>query len=155
MSQENVEIVRRIYDAVARRDVVTPFEYYAEDIVWDVSNWRVAGMGLKPVYRGHEGVRECWREIVSVFGEVDFEVEKLTDAGDQVLAVIREREIGRASGAPVESTHLAVWTLADGKVTRMQIFDDHQQAFEAAGLSEQEAHAPTSDAAERERPARS
>jgi uncharacterized protein len=141
MSQENVEIVRRIYDAVARRDVVTPFESYAEDIVWDISNWRVVGMGLKPVYRGHEGVRECWREILSVFGEVDFEVEKLIDAGDQVLAVIREREIGRASGVPVETTHLAVWRLTDGKVAQMQIFDDRQQALEAAGLSEQDAHA--------------
>jgi ketosteroid isomerase-like protein len=136
-----VEIVRRIYDAVAQRDIVTPFEVYTEDIVWDVSNWRVVGMGMKPVYRGHEGVRECWREILSVFGEIDFKVEKLIDAGDQVLAVIREREIGRGSGAPVESTHLAVWRLADGKVNQMQIFDDRQQALEAAGLSEQDAHA--------------
>jgi ketosteroid isomerase-like protein len=141
MSQENVALVRRIYDAVARRDVVTPFEVYAEDIVWDVSNWRVAAMGLKPVYRGHEGVRECWREILSVFGEVDFEVETLIEAGDQVFAVIREREIGRASGVPVETTHLAVWNLADGKVTQMRIFDDRQQALEVAGLSEEDSHA--------------
>jgi ketosteroid isomerase-like protein len=136
MSQENVEVVRGIYDAVARRDVVTPFEAYAEDIVWDVSNWRAAAMGLEPVYRGHEGVRQCWREYLSVFGEVDFEVEKLTHAGDQVLAVIREHEVGRASGVPVESTHLAVWTLADRKVTQMQIFDDRQKDLEAAGLPE-------------------
>ena len=80
-------------------------------------------------------------ELLSAFGEIDFEVEKLIDAGDQVLAVIREREIGRASGVPVESTHLAVWRLADGKVARMQIFDDRQQALEAVGLSEQDAHA--------------
>ena len=38
MSEENVEIVRGIYDAVARRDGVTPYEVYAEDIVWDFSN---------------------------------------------------------------------------------------------------------------------
>jgi len=137
MSQENAEIVQRIYDAVTQRDIVTPYEFYAEDIVWDVSNWRVVGMGLKPVYRGHEGVRECWREILSVFGEVDFEVEELIDAGDdRVLAVIREREIGRASGVPVKTTHLAVWRLAEGKVAQMQIFDSRQQALEAAGLSE-------------------
>src|SRR5207237_6066955 len=118
MSQENVEIVRRIYDAVARRDIVTPFEVYTEDIVWDVSNWRVVGMGMKPVYRGHEGVRECWREILSVFGEVDFEVEELIDAGDdRVLAVIREREIGRASGVPVRAPHAGSWSGATGTGT--------------------------------------
>ena len=42
--------------------------------------------------------------LLSVFGEVDFEVEELIDAGDRVLAGIREREVGRASGVPVETT---------------------------------------------------
>jgi ketosteroid isomerase-like protein len=52
------------------------------------------------------------------------------------VAVIREHEVGRASGVPVEMTHTAVWTLADGKVTKMQVFDDRHQALEAAGLRE-------------------
>jgi ketosteroid isomerase-like protein len=129
-------VVRGIYDAVARRDAVAPFEVYAEDIVWDLSNASRAALNPKPVYRGHEGVREAWRSALSAFGEVDFEVEELIDAGDQVLAVIHEREVGRASGAPVEATHLAVWTLAGGKVTRMQVFDDRHAAEQAAGLSE-------------------
>jgi ketosteroid isomerase-like protein len=136
MSQENVDVVRGIYDAVARRDDVTPFGVYAEDIVWDLSNARRAALNPKPVYQGHEGVRHAWRDMLSAFGEVDFEVEELIDAGDQVLAVIREREVGRASGVPVETTHLAVWTLAGGKVTRMQVFDDRHAAERAAGLSE-------------------
>jgi ketosteroid isomerase-like protein len=136
MSQENVEVVRVIYDAAARRDDVTPFEVYAEDIVWDISNTLRAAVNPRRVYHGHEGVRQFWRDALSVFGEVDFEVEELIDAGDQVLAVIHEREIGRSSGVPVETTHLAVWTLADGKVTQLQIFDDRPQALEAAGLSE-------------------
>jgi len=136
MTQENVEVVRGIYDAVARRDDVTPFEVYAEGIVWDLSNARRALLLTKPVYQGHEGVRQFWRESLSVFGEFKFEVEELIDAGDQVLAGIREREVGRASGVPVETTHLAVWTLASGKVIRMQVFDDRQQALEAAGLRE-------------------
>ena len=58
------------------------------------------------------------------------------DAGDQVVAVIHEREVGRASGARVEASHLAVWTLADGKVVRLQTFLDRQEALEAVGLSE-------------------
>jgi ketosteroid isomerase-like protein len=134
MSSENVEVVRRIYDAVARRDDVTPFELYAEDIVWDFSNTGRAALFMRPVYYGHEGVREAWRETVSAFGEVDLEVEDLTDAGGRVLAVIREREVGRASGVPVEATHFAVWTLAAGKVARLQVFDDREAAVEAAGL---------------------
>jgi ketosteroid isomerase-like protein len=136
MSRENVDVVRGIYDAVARRDAIAPFEVYAEDIVWDLSKARRAALNPKPVYHGHEGVRQAWRDALSAFGEVDFEVEELIDAGDQVLAVIHEREVGRASGVPVETSHLAVWTLADAKVIRMQVFDDRQQALEAVGLRE-------------------
>ena len=136
MSEENLDVVRRIYDAAARRDDVIPFEVYAEDIIWDISNSRRALLAMKPVYHGHDGVRQYWRENISVFGEVDFEVEELIDAGDQVLAVIREREVGRASGVPVEATHLALYTLTGGKVIQMQVFDDRQQALEAAGLEE-------------------
>ena len=134
MSRENVEIARRIYDAVAQRDAATPFAYYAEDIVWDVSNSRRATL-MHSVYHGHEGVRQSWRDGLSAFGEIDLEVEELIDAGDQVLAVIREREVGRASGAPVETTHLAVFTLTGGKIVQMQVFDDRQQALEPAGLA--------------------
>jgi ketosteroid isomerase-like protein len=136
MSEENVDVVRRLYDASARRDDVTPFEVYAEDIVFDISNARRAFLYMRPTYHGHEGVREYWRENVSAFGEIDFEVEELIDAGNQVLAVIREREVGRASGVPVGATHLAVYTLSDGKITQMQVFDDRQQALEAAGLAD-------------------
>jgi ketosteroid isomerase-like protein len=81
-------------------------------------------------------VRQFWRDRLSAFREIDYKVEELIDAGDQVLATIREREVGRASGAPVEVTTLAVFTLADGKVTQLQVFDDRQQALEAVGLSE-------------------
>ena len=136
MSQENVELVRGIYEAVARRDDVRPFEVYAEDIVWDISNQHAAGLMPKQVYQGHEGVRQFWREGVSVFGEIDFAVEELMDAGDQVLAVIYERRIGRASGVPVGAAHVALWTIADGKVIRLQTFDSREQALEAAGLTE-------------------
>src|SRR5436853_4245776 len=125
-----------MYEAVARRDARTPFEIYAEDIVWDVSNSSRAALAMKPVYQGHEGVRQYWRENLSAFGEIDFDVEELIDAGDQIVALIREREIGRTSGAPAESSHVAVWTLADGKVVRMQIFDNREQALKAVGLAE-------------------
>jgi ketosteroid isomerase-like protein len=136
MSQENVEIVRRIYEAVARRDAAAPFAVYAEDIVWDVSNSRRATIMDSVAYHGHEGVRKFWEEAVSAFGTVDLDVDEVIDAGDRVVALIREHEIGRTSGVPVDTRHVAVWTLADGKVVRMQIFDDREQALKAVGLAE-------------------
>jgi ketosteroid isomerase-like protein len=134
VSRENLEIVRRVYDAVARRDGATPFELYAKDIVWDMSQMERSALYKRPVYVGHEGVREMWRESLAAFGEIDFELESLSEAGEQVFAVVRERAVGRTSGAAVQALHYAVWTLAGGKVARLQIFDDRDQALEAAGL---------------------
>jgi ketosteroid isomerase-like protein len=132
MSQANVEIVRRIYDAAARRDDVAPFELYSEDIVWDLSNTRSAAIRSKPVYHGHEGVRQAWRDGLSAFADIRMELTELTDLDDDhVLAVVREQEVGRSSGAHVEARHFAVWTLAEGKVVRLQTFDDHDGALEA------------------------
>src|SRR6476646_8438394 len=134
MSQENVEIVREIYHAVARRDAASAFAVYADDIVWEVSARRALVMNR--VYHRHDGVRKFWRDALSAFGEVDLDVEELIDAGGQVVAVIREREIGRASRVPVEASHAAIWTLDDGKVIRMQVFDDRTEALKAVGLAE-------------------
>jgi ketosteroid isomerase-like protein len=108
MSKQNVEVVRGIYALWPRRDNVTPFEVYAADVVFDLSNTRRAALGMKPVYQGHEGVRQFWRESLSVFGEFNFEVEELIDRGRPSSGSHREREVGRASGVPMETTHLAV-----------------------------------------------
>jgi hypothetical protein len=69
MSQENVELVRRLLDMFARRDHEGVFEFYDSDIEWDATAWKsttvdtgVGGVaGLARVYRGHEGVRTYWR----------------------------------------------------------------------------------------------
>ncbi len=108
MSKDNIELVRGIYDAAARRDQVTPFEAYAEDVVWDLSNSRRAVLFSKSVFQGHEGVRQVWREALSALAEVDLEIAELIDAGNCVVVVLRERAVGRASGASVETMHLAV-----------------------------------------------
>ena len=135
MSRDNVEVVRAIYDAVVRRDADTPFSLYAEDIVWDVSQSQRSTLFARPVYHGHAGVREAWRESLSAFGQVDFEVEEIVDADDKVVATLCERVVGRASGAPAETSHTAVWTLADGKVVHTKVFKDPVDALESAGLS--------------------
>jgi ketosteroid isomerase-like protein len=88
MSEENVDIVREIYHAVARRDAASAFAVYADDIVWEVSARRAIVMDR--AYHGHEGVRRFWRDALLAFGEVDLDVEELIDAGDRVVALIRE-----------------------------------------------------------------
>jgi ketosteroid isomerase-like protein len=55
MSEKNVEIVRGVYDAFARRDNAAPFAVYAPDIEWDLREG--VGLDAPTVYHGHDGVR--------------------------------------------------------------------------------------------------
>ncbi len=59
MSQENVELVMSMYDAVQRRDYESPFEVWDENAVWDMSGFGLPDMAK--LYRGHDGIRAFWR----------------------------------------------------------------------------------------------
>jgi ketosteroid isomerase-like protein len=139
MSQENVEIVRGLYDTFAEGDNESPFEVYDSEIRWDVSglqsSWGL--MGFDSVYHGHEGVRRFWRQWLEAWRAIEFDLRELTDCGDSVLATIYQRNVGRESGIEIEQgTWWQVWTLRDGRVLTVKHFQDRAEALEAAGLSE-------------------
>ncbi len=149
MSQENVDLVRRLLDMFARRDHEGVFEFYDPDIEWDATAWEstaatpadagVGGIaGLAGVYRGHEGVRTYWRRWLEAWKDLEFEVEDVLDAGDEVVALIRnQRQVGRHSGIVIEvPPYGLVFTVRAGKVVRWRIYPDQQSALEAAGVRE-------------------
>lgn len=139
MSRENVTVVRRLYDAVARRDSATVLAIYHPEVVWDhTQNEAVAGlMGGQTVYHGHEGVRQWSREWYEAWENVDAHLEELIDAGERgVVAVLNYRGRGRASGIEVEITRMAgVFEIRDGRVVRASWFRSRAEAVEAAGLA--------------------
>jgi hypothetical protein len=61
---------------------------------------------------------------------------EVREAGDKVMFSFRWRATGKVSGIETTSEWIAVDTLRDGVVVRMQIFSERDQALEAAGLSE-------------------
>ena len=130
MSQGNAEIVRGIYDAFARRDGVTPFQYYAPDIEWD-NRGGVELVGGSTVYHGHNGVHAMFHDVLQAFREFEFRPLELTPIGDHVLVTVHERAVGRMSGAVVDRRHYAVWTLHNRVVTRVRVYVDHAEALKA------------------------
>ena len=139
MSEENVEIVRRLYDAVAARDSDTVLSIYHPQLEWDHShNTEMAGLIGQKLYRGHEGLRRWAREFYEAWDTVEAELEEVIDAGDDlVVAVLNYRGRGRVSGIEVEFTRMAgVFTIRDGQVVRAEWYRDRRPALEAAGLSE-------------------
>ena len=125
MSQENVEAVRRAWEASTRRDNKAVFGLYDPEVeIHDVFYDRI--------YRGLDGVRDYFRDWVSTFDAWGAEVEEWIDAGDYVIAVLR----GKRSGVPVEQRESHVWTLREGKLRRLRIYASKDEALKAVGLAE-------------------
>ena len=139
MSEENVEIVRRVFDAVARGDTEAILSLYDPDIEWDGSRHRWAEVmgGKMATWQGHKGLRKWSREYYEMWETLEDEVEELIEAGDRVVSVVTTRARGGASGVEVEWKHNAgVWTVQEGKIIRVVWFPTRAEALEAAGLSE-------------------
>jgi ketosteroid isomerase-like protein len=136
MSQENVEIVRRVYDAAARRDSATVLALYDPEVELDNTRLQIVG-GAGGVYHGHEGLRSFFREWHEAWENIEYDFDELIDAGDErVISVVTRHARGRASGAEVERAVALVWTLREGKVVRVVWFLTREDALEAAGLQE-------------------
>jgi ketosteroid isomerase-like protein len=132
MSRENVEIVRRLYEAVntAGLEAVVGFAHRDVEVV-PPPHWPDTS-----TVRGVELVQGWARQWVETFEHFEVEPEKFLDPGGaRVVAYVRDRGRIRGSETEIDARLIHVWTLAEGKVTRWQVFADEAQALKAAGLS--------------------
>jgi ketosteroid isomerase-like protein len=142
MSQENLEIVRRCAEFMNRRDLSQLFELVDPEIEVDLSR----NIFNPDIYRGHAGL-ERWRSVIDdVWDDFRGVIEETIDAGDdKVVAAATIHGTGKGSGVEVKMQLFQVWTLRDSKVVRLVGgYRDRAEALEAAGLSEQDAHADSS-----------
>jgi ketosteroid isomerase-like protein len=131
MSQENVEIVRRILDAYLAGDFQTALGRIDPEVEFDLS--------MRPdgkVYRGHDGIAEGLRTWTGAWEDYSLEITELIDAGEHVIAVDRQSGRGKGSGMLLEHSFSNVYTLRDGKVIRVAVFANREDALRAAGVSE-------------------
>jgi len=136
VSRANVEIVRRVYEAAARRDAAAVLALYDREVELDNSALEVVGWG-GGVHRGHEGLRSFFREWHEAWDTVDYDFDDLIDCpGDHVISLVSRHARGRASGAEVELDLALVWTIRGGKVCRVVWFPAREAAFESVGLGE-------------------
>jgi ketosteroid isomerase-like protein len=140
MSKENMDVIRRIFEAEARNDVAAVLELYDPDIEWDNSRSPVGDfMGtVGEVFCGRDRVQQAFRDWYEAWEIADTDVEELIDAGgEHVISVFTHKARGRRSGVEVEFPHMAgVWTIRNGKVTRVAWLPSREAALEAAQLSD-------------------
>jgi ketosteroid isomerase-like protein len=131
MSQENVEIVRAMYEVANAGDRLDAnFELLAPEVELHVSG---AFPDLDPVYRGHEGMRKLNAALNEPWAALSLDPEQFIDAGSRVLVLSRFRARGR-DGMEVNRQLANLWTVRGRQIIRMDAFSDHAAAREAAGL---------------------
>jgi ketosteroid isomerase-like protein len=131
MSQENVEIVRRSFDAWNELDVEALRRFYAEDAVIQT--------GLTEFGRTFEGddpIGHWVAEMRETWAEVHWEIERIFDGEDVVVSFYRAIGTGRESGAEVARDLAGVCRLRDGLIVSERVYLDREEALEAAGLRE-------------------
>ena len=133
MSQENIERLDAALEAYNVGDQEAFYGLLAEDVVWDMSRSPFPEAGL---YQGVDGVRSWFKGLRDAFGEVSYEVEKRRSRDESVASLIHVRGRGPGSQIPVEYSFVPVFTFRDGKIIRMDRYDDWGTAMKALGLSE-------------------
>ena len=136
MSQENVEVVRRVYEATAHRDTEAVLSLYDPDVEWVMAHHPRGEMFGGGSIRGHEGLRAWFRAWYEAFEDFEHKCEELIDAGEHVVSVGTDRGRGRESGVRVEQQLAAVWTVRHGKVVRVVWWPSREEALEAVGPRE-------------------
>ena len=132
MSQENVDIVREGF----KRFLVTG-EFVADlatgDFVWDMSNFH--GWPEQQEYDGAEGVAAFLSTWVEAWDDWELEMEAVLDGGDRVVAPMHQRGRSKEAGMPVEMSFAQVYTMHDGKQSRIELYSDRDEALASAGLA--------------------
>jgi|EndMetStandDraft_3_1072993.scaffolds.fasta_scaffold265009_2 ketosteroid isomerase-like protein len=133
MSEENVEMARRGYEAFNRGDLEGMVATFAP-------NFEYVTTGGIPdadaVYQGPGGLKQFVGWMWSGFEEPRIKVHELTDAGNQVFAEVTLRGRGKQSGVETSWHIWHVWTAQAGKIIRGQAFTSRREALQAAGLLE-------------------
>ena len=126
MSAENVDLIRRIYDAWDREESARDF--IAEDVEY-----------VNPSYAVEPGTRRgraSFRVVRETYEDFRVHIEEILDAGgDDVLVLAHYTASGRSSGISLEGEHAYVWTVRGGQAVRFQWFQSHREAYKAVGMS--------------------
>jgi ketosteroid isomerase-like protein len=131
---DNVDHYRDALDAWNRRDLVWILEQAAPDLVFNTAQ---IFPGIEPAYHGREGMVEFWTTFIeepwALFRlDVD-ELEAVDD--DRVLALITFHGTERDSGEEVSRQYAHLATFRGEEVSRIDAFEDWDEARKAAGLT--------------------
>jgi ketosteroid isomerase-like protein len=134
MSEQNVEVVRKLFDAVGRGNIDEALGYVRHD-----GEWVNPDYAMEPgMRRGLSGVRIALEALRDSFAELRFDIDEMVDLDDRVLVTGTFSGVGRTSDAAFGPQAFgSVVTLAGHKVQQYRWYLDAQEARTAAGMTDQ------------------
>jgi ketosteroid isomerase-like protein len=124
MSEENVEVVRRIYEAWAAG--TSAREFIAEDVEY-----------VNPSYAVEPGVRQgraSFARIRDAYDDVEVRPHRFVEAGDDVVVLATITGTSRDAGVPIRREQGYIWTVRDGVAVRFRWFNSADEALDVAGV---------------------
>jgi ketosteroid isomerase-like protein len=126
MSEENLELIRRIYEVFNRGESAS--EFIAADAEY-----------VNPPYAVEPGIRrgpQAFSSVRDTYEDFRVEIDELIDAGGGDVVVLgRFTASGPLSGVRLEGEQGYIWTVRDGQAVRFRWFGSHREALEAAGVA--------------------
>ena len=126
MSEENVEIVRRVYEGWSRGDF-SGIEHFDPNIDFETVDWPAPARA-----RGIEKMARVWGETLSAWNDFRAVPTKYSDYGSNILVLNHIEARGKGSGADVSALTASLWTIEGGKVVRLALYWDTARALEVA-----------------------
>jgi|Tabmets5t2r1_1033131.scaffolds.fasta_scaffold51009_1 ketosteroid isomerase-like protein len=131
MSREDVEIVRRSFDAWNAGDLEAVRDCYTEDAVIQTP---ITEFGR--TFEGDDPIGRWAAEMGETWAEVRWDVERICEGDGVVVSFYRSISVGRQSGIEVVRDLTGVTRIRDGLIASERVYLDRGEALEAAGLSE-------------------
>ena len=134
MPEENVDVVVRQFEATNSRDFARVMDAWTDDVTLVL---HVPLASPDDGATGKAAVGEWFGDWFRQFGRnYRFDIEDAEGAGDRVFVVATHHGQGRRSGVTVEQRNAYVYTLRDGRISRVEVWanEDRKAAREAAGL---------------------
>jgi ketosteroid isomerase-like protein len=123
----NVDLVREAFDAFMRGEVDRALEFADPDIICV----RAPPIPDPQTYHGIDGVLQMYADWTTDFDDFEMEALDYDEVGGRVLVEVIQRGRGKASGVRVVGRFWFVYTVAEGKITRMDAYLTRDQAPES------------------------
>ena len=131
MSQENVEIIQRVYTGEDIENLALEAMHPEVELLG-----AIGGMEEGTTTVGREAVTQALGVDSDIWAERRLELREAIDAGDRVVALVHEYRRGKSSGVVVEADIALVYGFKEGKIVRIVPYMSQADALQAAALSE-------------------